>query len=128
MVRDDNGGNDVDNGALALSRSLLAHATASITAAWMMVRNGDGSRLEDGALPALSTVPCPLTQQQQQRQRRQMVAERRMVPWHCWPFVALLHGGNDGSGANNGHNYQGGSYANEDALALLGVPCLHVHP
>ncbi len=45
-----------------------------------------------------------------------------MVPWHCWPFLALFCGDNNGSHANNWRNYQGSGYADKGALALFGVP------
>jgi hypothetical protein len=124
-VRNNDGGCGADNSALALSCSLLAHVTASIVAAQMMVLDNNGSRAEDGALSALFAVPCPLTQQQQQRQHRQMAAEWTTMPWHCWPFPALLHGGNDGSGTNNRRTYQVDGCVDEGALALLGIPFLH---
>jgi hypothetical protein len=127
-TKNDNGGNSVDNSALALSHSLLAHATALIVAAWMTVHDDVSGRAEDGALPALLANPCLLMWQQQWRQRRPLAAERTTVPWYCWPFLALFCGGNNSSSANDGHDYQHGGCADEGALALLGTPCLRARP
>ncbi len=70
MVHIDNCGGGADNGALALSCSLLAHVMAAITAAWMTVCNNNSGRAEDGALPALSATPCAIMHQQQQQLHR----------------------------------------------------------
>ncbi len=56
------------------------------------------------------------------------MAEQMMVPRHCWPFFALFCGGNNGSSAKDGRNYQGSGCVGNSALVLLGIPSRHAQP
>ncbi len=92
--------------------SLLARAKALMVAAWMMLHNKDSVQAEEGALAALSPVPCPLLQWRRRQRRKQLcmtttvAAARMTVPWHCWLFLSCSCSGVDGNNVDDSAQQQ----------------------